>query len=291
MPTYVYTEQFVKALETIFKSQSYFLDTFGGSLQIVDGVSQSDTFLKLKTVDQPTVIQTYSTDGDVGMGAGTASSSRFGEINEIKAVDTTVGYEAPLAIHEGIDNFTVNGPAERIVLERLAKVSEAWTQQINGFLSTALSENAGQSLYVEMSVAGVTKLFNDARTSFVNNEVDKNLIWKAYVTPELYSFLSDNQLISTSKRSNMNIDTNSIPMFKGFVIEEIPNRLFSDEEVAVFVPNGVGVAGTGIQVVRTIDAIDFYGTQIQGAAKYAKYIPEVNHKAIIKAVATTTPEA
>ncbi|RXS49818.1 capsid protein, partial [Lactococcus lactis] len=45
-------------------------------------------------------------------------------------------------------------------------------------------------------------------------------------------------------------------------------------------------AGVGIQVTRAMDSEDFAGTALQAAAKYGKYLPEKNKKAILKATVT-----
>ena len=137
MAEHIYTKQFVKALETIYGTQSHFMNTFGGSLQVLDGVSNSDTAMSIKTNNQPSVIQKYSTDANVAFGTGTGKSSRFGERAEIKSVEINVPYEAPLAIHEGVDNVTVNDDANRVVLERLALAGEAWTEDLNNLLGKA----------------------------------------------------------------------------------------------------------------------------------------------------------
>lgn len=291
MATFIYTPQFVRTLDTVYKKKAHFLNTFGGGLQIVDGVSDSENFMHLKTVDAETVIQEYDTDPNVAMGTGTANSSRFGPINEIKAVDTEVKYEAPLAIHEGIDNFTVNGPKEAIVYERLAKASEAWTEQVNGLLSRALSESAGTTLETELTEEGLTAFFAQAHKTMVNNHVSKDRVWRAYVTADVLDVLVNARITTSAKRSSANIDEQDMYKFKGFVLEEMADTYFQDGEVVVIAPDDIGVAGAGIQIVRTLDARDFYGTQIQGAGKFAKYIPVQNNNAIIKATATDTPEA
>jgi len=295
MGVYVYTKSFIRTLDTVYKKKAQFLNTFGGGLQIVDGVTDNDKFLELKTVEAETVIQNYDTGENVGMGTGTASSSRFGPINEIKAVNTSVAFEAPLAIHEGIDNFTVNGPKDRIVLERLAQASEAWTEKINGMLGTAISENAGNEMTVEVTEEGLTQFFADAHKTMVNNHVSKDRVWRAYVTADVLDVLVNAGLTTTAKRSSANVEEQEMYKFKGFVLEELPETYFAEGEIAYITPDNIGVAGTGIQIVRTLEAREFYGTQIQGAAKYAKYIPEQNQDAMIKGVATetteTTPEA
>lgn len=291
MATFIYTPQFVRTLDTVYKKKAHFLNTFGGGIQIVDGVSDNENFMHLKTVDAETVIQEYDTDPNVAMGTGTANSSRFGPINEIKAVDTQVNYEAPLAIHEGIDNFTVNGPQEAIVYERLAKASEAWTEQVNGLLSKALSDSAGTTIETELTEEGLTAFFAQAHKTMVNNHVSKDRVWRAYVTADVLDVLVNAGVTTSAKRSSANIDEQDMYKFKGFVLEEMADTYFQEGEVVVIAPDDIGVVGAGIQIVRTLDARDFYGTQIQGAGKYAKYIPEQNNDAIIKATATEIPEA
>lgn len=291
MAEHIYTKQFVKALETIYGTQSHFMNTFGGSLQVLDGVSNSDTAMSIKTNNQPSVVQKYSTDENVAFGTGTGNSSRFGERTEIKSVEINVPYEAPLAIHEGVDNVTVNDDANRVVLERLALAGEAWTEDLNGLLGKALSDNAGKTLEVELTEEGVKKLFADAHKEFTNNKIKKNLVRRAYVNSDVYAILVDSNLTTTAKNSSVNIDNNELMKFKGFVIEELADEYFEEGEVAKFAVDGVGTAGVGIQVVRTIDATDFYGTAIQGLGKYAKHISENNKKGIIIAKSSTALEA
>lgn len=288
MAEHIYTKQFVKALETIYGTQSHFMNTFGGSLQVLDGVSNSDTAMSIKTNNQPSVVQKYSTDENVAFGTGTGNSSRFGERTEIKSVEINVPYEAPLAIHEGVDNVTVNDDANRVVLERLALAGEAWTEDLNNLLGKAISDNAGKTLEVELTEEGVKKLFADAHKEFTNNKIKKNLVRRAYVNSDVYAILVDSNLTTTAKNSSVNIDNNELMKFKGFVIEELADEYFGEGEVAKFAVDGIGTAGVGIQVVRTIDATDFYGTAIQGLGKYAKYISEDNKKGIIIA---KTPQA
>lgn len=288
MAEHIYTKQFVKALETIYGTQSHFMNTFGGSLQVLDGVSNSDTAMAIKTNNQPSVVQKYSTDENVAFGTGTGNSSRFGQRTEIKSVEINVPYEAPLAIHEGVDNVTVNDDANRVVLERLALAGEAWTEDLNNLLGKAISDNAGKTLEVELTEEGVKKLFADAHKEFTNNKIKKNLVRRAYVNSDVYAILVDSNLTTTAKNSSVNIDDNTLMKYKGFVIEELADEYFQEGEVAKFAVDGIGTAGVGIQVVRTIDATDFYGTAIQGLGKYAKYISDDNKKGIIIA---KTPQA
>ncbi|OPX53982.1 capsid protein, partial [Oceanospirillum multiglobuliferum] len=157
---------------------------FGGALQVKDGISQKDTFMELKTSDTDVVIQAYSTDPNVGFGTGTGNTSRFGPRKEVKSVDVEVGYEAPLAINEGIDDFTVNDIPEQVVAERLGLHGVAWAQHVDGLLGKAISDNASETLTGELTEAGVTKLFADAHKKFVNNGVSDAIAHVAYVTAD-----------------------------------------------------------------------------------------------------------
>lgn len=288
-----YTKQYAGILPNLFAKKAAFLRAFGGTLQVKDGISQKDTFMEMKTTDTDVVIQEYSTDANVGFGTGTGNSSRFGERKEVKSVDVEVGYEAPLAINEGIDDFTVNDMPSQIVAERLALHGVAWAQHVDGMLGKAISDNASETLTGDLTEAGVTKLFAQAHKIFVNNGVSENVAHVAYITADVLNFLIDSELAKTVKNSSVNIDEQTLYKFKGFILVELPDAKFQTGENAYFVADNVGVAGVGIQVARTMDSEDFAGTALQAAAKYGKYIPEANKKAILKATLTepeTPPE-
>ncbi|HAQ5334707.1 TPA: capsid protein [Enterococcus faecium] len=281
-----YTKQYAGMLPNLFEKKAAFLRAFGGTLQVKDGISQKDTFLELKISDTDVVIQGYSTDANVGFGTGTGSTSRFGVRKEVKSVDKNVPYEAPLSINEGIDDFTVNDIPAQVVAERLALHGVAWAQHVDGMLGKAISDNASETLTGELTEAGIAKLFADAHKKFVNNGVSSNIAHVAYVTSDVLNFLIDSDLAKTEKNSSANVDEQTLYKFKGFVLIELPDAKFQTGEQVYFVADNVGVAGVGIQVVRTMDSEDFAGTALQAAAKYGKYIPDVNKKAILKAKLT-----
>lgn len=286
----LYTKQYAGILPNLFEKKAKFLRAFGGTIQIKDGISQKDKFLELKTSDTDVVIQEYSTDENVAFGTGTGNSSRFGPRKEVKSVDTNVPYEAPLSINEGLDDFTVNDIPDQVVAERLALHGVAWAQYVDNLLGKALSDNASETLTGELTEAGVTKLFADAHKKFVNNDVSENIEHVAYVDTNVYDFLVDNKLATTAKNSTTNIDDQKIYRFKGFFLEELPDAKFQTGENAIFAADNVGVAGVGIQVARAMDSEDFAGTALQAAAKYGKYIPSNNKKAILKAKLTAPAE-
>lgn len=283
MAVKIYNMQFVKTVADIFESKQHFMRTFGGSLQTATNAEYDEDFLKLKISDTEVVIQDYSTDPNVAFEDGTANSSRFGPRHEIKSIDASVKYDTPLSIHEGLDNFTVNDDASQLLSERTGLHAVEWVEHLNQYMSKKLSENAGKTLTTEMTEEGVTKLFYEARKELVNLKVSKSLTWVAYVTPELYNILIDSKLATTAKNSSANVDTQNLYQFKGFVLEELPEQYFQEGDVAIFVPDNIGVVGLGLQTYRILDATDFYGVSIQGAAQTASYIPEKNKKAIIKA--------
>lgn len=283
MSTKIYTKNYMAMLAKITESRSRFLRSFGGQIQIYDGVADSDTMLHLKVNSAKAVIKKYDKGENVAFGTGTGSTNRFGQRLEIKSIDLTVPYEAPIAIHEGIDNVTVNDVADKVVAERLEENALAQTEYINELLAKALSDNASETLTGQMTEEGVTKTFATARKKFVNNKISKNIAWVAYVTSDVYDFLIDSKLATTAKNSSANIDEQSLYKFKGFVLEETPDEYFQEGEQVMFAADGVGIAGVGLQIVRTIDADDFYGVAIQGAGKYGKYISDENKVGILKA--------
>lgn len=279
----VYDLQFVRTVADIFETRQHFLRTFGGSLQTAAGAEYNPDFLKIKVSPTDVVIQDYSTDPNVAFEDGTGNSNRFGPRHEIKSTDANVQYDKPLAIHEGIDRFTVNDNANQVIAERAGLHAIEWIEQLNAYMSKKLSENAGKTLNTALTEEGVTNLFYEARKEFINNKVSRNITWTAYVTPEVYNILIDSKLATTAKNSSANVDTQNLYQFKGFVLEELPEQYFQDGDIAIFVPDNIGVIALGLETYRVIDSADFNGVAIQGAGKTASYIPEKNKKAIIKA--------
>ncbi|AMQ65701.1 major head protein [Streptococcus phage 9871] len=281
-----FTKQYAGMLPDLFAKKSAFLRAFGGVLQVKDGITENDTFMELKVSDTDVVIQNYSTDANVGFGTGTGNTSRFGQRKEVKSVNKQVKYDAPLAINEGIDDFTVNDIKDQVVAERLALHGVAWAQHVDKLLGKFLSDSASETLNSKLDEASVTKLFSEAHKKFVNNNVSTAVPWVAYVNADVYDLLIDSKLATTAKNSSANIDDETLYKFKGFILSELPDEKFQSGEGAYFVADNVGVAGIGIQVTRAMDSEDFAGTALQAAAKYGKYLPEKNKKAILKATVT-----
>lgn len=282
----IFTKQYAGMLPSLFEAKTPFLRVFGGQLQVKSDAEYNDKFLDLKISDTDVTIQEYNTDENVAFGKGTGSSNRFGVRKEVKSTDATVPWEKPLSIHEGIDKFTVNDISDQVVAERLALHGVAWAEHVNKFLGKAISDNASETLDGELTVAGVTKMFSDAHKKFVNNKVSSSIAKVAYVTADVYNFLIDSELAKTDKNSSVNVDNQTLYRFKGFELQELADDQFQNGENAYFTAIGIGVAGVGIEVARAIDSEDFNGTALQGAGKYAKYIPEKNKKAILKAKLT-----
>lgn len=287
----VYTREYAGLLTNIFEKKQNFMRTFGGKLQVKDGITNKDTFIDLKISDTDVVIQKYDTGENVAFGTGTGTSNRFGARKEIKSVDKQVQYEEALAIHEGVDNFTVNDNAEQVIKERAGLHAEAWIEQMNGFLSKALSAAASKTLTGNLTEDDVVKTFNEASKIFVNNKVARAVQRVAYVTADVYNLIVDSKLVTTAKNASVNIDNQEYLKFKGFILVELAGEYFQKGENIIFAADNVGVVGVGIEVYRMIDSEDFAGVAIQAAAKYGKYIPEKNKKAILKAKLTQAAAA
>ena len=285
-----FTKNYAGILPDIFVKKTPFLRVFGGALQVKSDAEYNENFMDLKITDTDVTIQEYSTEADVAFGAGTGNSNRFGPRKEVKSIDMTVPWEAPLAIHEGIDKFTVNDIPDQVVAERLALHAVAWAGHVNTWLGKAISANASETLTGELTEDGVTKLFAEAHKKFVNNKVSTTIQRVAYVNSDIYNFLIDSKLATTAKNSAANVDNQTLYRFKGFELEELPDDQFVAGEHAYFTAIGIGVAGVGIEVARAMDSESFNGVALQGAGKYANYIPEKNKKAIIKAKLTTPAE-
>ena len=279
----IFTKQYAGLLANVFEKRQHFLNTFGGKLQVQDGITNKDSFIDLKISDTDVVIQKYDMGENVAFGTGTGTTNRFGQRKEIKSVDKQVPYEEPLAIHEGVDNFTVNDNAEEVIQERAALHAEAWVEQMNGFLSKALSDAAHKTLTGKLTEEDVVKTFNEASKIFVNNKVSKDVGRVAYVSADVYNFIMDSKLVTTGKGSTVNIDDNEYLKFKGFILDELADEYFQKGEHIIFAADNVGVAGVGIEIYRMLDSEDFAGVAIQSAGKFGKYIPEKNQKAVVKA--------
>lgn len=283
MANKVYEKQFVKMIEDIFTSKQRFFRTFGGGLQTAYGAEYNDKFMELKTSPTDVVIQKYITDPNVAFEDGTGNSNRFGKRHEIKSIDETVGYDEPIAIHEGLDRFTINDKLDQVVAERATLHAQEWIEYLNGYMSRLLSSNAGKEFTTALTTDALTELFNTAYKYFINTKISNSLTWIAYVNADLYTLIIDHPLVTTGKNSAVNVDNQSIVMFKGFRLEVLPDEYFQEGEVVIFVPDNIGVIGLGLETYRVVESLDFNGVAIQGAAKTANYIPEKNKKAIVKA--------
>lgn len=281
MATQLFSDRFVGLLPSVFRSQAAFAGVFG-DLQAVDGVSDSDTALRVKTNDLPTVVGTYSTDPNVAFGTGTANSSRFGQMKEVIYKDVSVPYSAPWAIHEGLDRFTVNADLQAAVADRLDKAAQEEVRKLNLQLGAYLVSKAAADLG---SVDDVVALFDKADAQMTELEV--NVPVSAYVAPDVYNKIIDNTLTTTGKRSSVNIDANGVVEFKGFKIYKVASKYLGAAK-AIFAPDGIGRAFAGISTLRTIEAIDFDGIELQGAGKVGQYISDENLKAVFTAGAATT---
>lgn len=280
----IYTKEYAGLLEDVFEANQHFLNTFGGKLQVADGITSKDRFMTLKVADTEAVVQEYSTDANVAFGTGTGSSNRFGERREITSVDADVEYEAPLAIHEGVDNMTVNDDADQVIEERAGAHAEAWVEQLNQLLAKALSDNAGKTVKAkDLTQEGVTEAFEEAQKEFINNKVGKDVGRTAYVNADVFAILQKHSMLTTGKNSRTNSETGEVPAYLGFDIEVLADEYFQTGENIIFTADTVGVVGVGIETYRVLDSEDFAGVAVQSAAKYGKYIPEKNKKAILKA--------
>lgn len=198
-----------------------------------------------------------------------------------------MSYDAPLAINEGIDDFTVNDIKDQVVAERLALHGVAWAQHVDKLLGKLLSDSAAETLTVKLDEDSVTKLFSDAHKNLINNNVSTAVPWVAYVNADIYDLLIDSKLATTAKNSSANVDEQTLYKFKGFILSELPDEKFQLNEGAYFAADNVGVAGVwNSSLTRAMDSEDFAGTALQAAAKYGKYLPDKNKKAILKAKIT-----
>ena len=249
-------------LATVFGVNAAFINALS-PIQILDGVQENTTAFSVKTNGTPVVMGEYSTDAnDGGFGTG-AGKSRFGELKEIKYTNTDVPYDYTLAIHEGIDRYTVNNNIEAAIADRLKLNAEAHT---------------------DMQEATVRTLVNKIKAYYSNNEVIAPVT--LYLRTELFNAIVDMTANTSAKGSSVSIDENGLAKYKGFALVETPEQYFESGDVAYFVPDGIIIPFVGISTARTVEAEDFDGVKLQAAAKGGTYALEDNKKAIVKVTGT-----
>lgn len=279
LPVRLYSKQFLQLLSTVYQSQSVFVPTFG-ALQALDGISNNAVAFSVKTNDMAVVVGEYSTDANVAFGTGTSNSSRFGEMKEVIYSDTDVPYTAGWAIHEGLDQMTVNNDLDAAVADRLNLQAQAKTRLFNVAMGKALAAD-GTDLG---EVADLNSLFESVVEKYTDLEVIAPV--RAYVTAAVYNDIIDLANVTTAKNSAVNIDTNGMLSFRGIAITKVPTQYMGGKAV-IFAPDNIARVFTGINIARTIQAIDFAGVELQGAGKYGTFILDDNKKAIF----TATPKA
>lgn len=281
-----YQLEFKKLLQAVFKKQSYFADFFGGEIEALDGVQENETAFYVKTSDIPVVIGTeYNKDENTAFGTGTGNSSRFGNRTEVIYTNTPVKYTWEWVFHEGIDRHTVNNDFDVAVADRLELQARAKTATFNAHHGKFISESAAETkTLADYTADNVLKLFDELSAYF--NNIEAIGTQKAKVNSTLYNAIVNHPLMTTSKNSAASVAENEVTKFKGFLIEEVPDGLFQENECCYAYIAGVGKAFTGINTARTVESEDFDGVALQGAGKAGEYILPDNKKAVVKATVT-----
>ncbi|GAB2022070.1 phage capsid protein [Pseudolactococcus yaeyamensis] len=276
----VYAPQYRNVLSTVFDVRKAFAGVLA-PIQVLDGVQMNATAFKVKTSDTPVVVGTYNKGANIGMGTGTGKTSRFGDRKEIIYTDTDVPYDYDLTIHEGLDRYTVNNDLDAAVADRFKLQSEAQTRFMNEKIGAHLSSNAKETKTLSaFDEAAIKSLFNAIKKYYVDHEVTAPV--KAYVTTDLKTAIVDMQSTTTAKGSSVSIDDNDVVKYKGFVLEETPEKYFVAGDIAYFSPDRIVNPFVGISTARTIESEDFDGVALQAAAKGGTFTLEDNKAAIVK---------
>ena len=208
LPVRQYAPQYRQMLSTIFNVQKAFAGVLA-PIQTLDGVQHNTKAFMVKTNNTPVVIGTYKTDANVAFGTGTEGKSRFGDLKEVIYQDTEVNYSYLLAIHEGIDRYTVNNDLNAAIADRLRLHSEAQTREINKRVGKFLSDNAGETKELaKIDEANILKLFNQVNVYVVNTEINAPI--KCYLRAQLYNVIVDMASTNKSKGSSVSIDTTGL---------------------------------------------------------------------------------
>lgn len=324
-PIRSFIPQFRSIFTTVFKVKSYWSDFFT-EMQTLDGISHKDLAFSIKTNDVAAVVNdgslesggtpAYDTGVNVAFGSGTGSTNRFGERTEVKYTDTDVNYTWDWVYHEGIDKHTVNADFDQAHADELEKISKKLTAKFNKHQGAFLAAAAGKNIPVSLASADTITsadaiaIFNAIDAYLTDIEVDESMTKVAAVTPALYNAIVDNNLSTTAKGSDVNIDRNEVRMFKDFVIRKLPSGAFASTEateasgtqgqegyvaaspatkdICIAGVAKMGVPFTGIETSRAFEAHDFDGTTLQGAGKAGEWMPNDNKKALVKVTATIT---
>jgi hypothetical protein len=273
-----YLKEYNKLLTAIFNAQNAWGEALQ-PIQVLDGVRENATAFTVKTNNTPVIVGTYNTGANVAFGTGTGNSNRFGNRTEIKYVNTDVPYDYTLAIHEGLDNFTVNEELDFAVAERLEVQSQAQTRHMNTKIGHFIGNKAGNPVpLATFNEANVITAFSALSAFYVNKEVIVDV--DAFVEPSVYNVLVKADLITTDKNSNVNIDRGTIEYAFGFRIIQTPIQYFLTGNIAEFVPRGIILPFVGISTARAISSEDFDGVALQCAARGGTYVSDENAEAI-----------
>lgn len=308
-PIRTYSKQLSGFIQAVFAVQAHFRDLFAGDIETIDGISENATAFSVKTSDIEPAISVgsvssagaytngYDTGANVAFGSGTGKSTRFGARTEIIYKNLDVPYSFEWTIHEGIDRHTVNNDFEGVIAERLDKQAQKKVAMMNTIHGAYISSVAAETIQAAgISDATAKAIFNAASKYFVNKGAVGTKVAK--VCPDLWNAIVDNGLATTAKGSTVNMDENEVKMFKGFVLEQIPDADFAETsvtisdtatdcpDIAYFYVQHIGKAFLGISTARTIESEDFDGVALQGAGKGGQWVSNDNQKAIVKAVNT-----
>lgn len=279
LPVRIYQKQFAELMAKIYGVQAAFLPTFG-SIQTLDGISNSATAFSVKTNDLPVVTNEYATGANVAFGTGTASTSRFGELKEVIYTDTDVPYSFSYAFNEGIDIHTVNIDADSAVADRLELQAQALLRKFNVAAGTYLATGATDL----GSLADINAIFEEAVVKYTDLEVLAHVT--AYVNAEMYNAIINLPSVSSAKGSSVNIDENGILSFRGMTVSKLPSQYLGGKPV-IFAPDNIGKAFTGIATARAIPSENFDGYAVQGAGKGGHFVPDDNKAAVFTATVKT----
>lgn len=284
LPANTYTLEYNRTLQTVFGTEKAFANAFA-ELQVLNGIRENEIAFYVKTSDTPVVIREYNKDANVGMGTGTAKSSRFGDITEVKYTSVPAKYDVELTSNDGFDFTTVNNDLEAAIADRLVAVAQKQTYDLNVANGKFISEAAGHTENLDdLSDEAVLALFNKLNTYYTDNQVIVPVT--AYVRPDLYNAIVDHPLATSGKGSSVNIDKNGILEFKEFRIQKEPSIYFEGDDVAYFAPDRVFIPFVGIVMARTVNPSDFAGSLLQTLSKAGKFILDDNKKAVVKVTST-----
>lgn len=285
---FVYIQRYKEVVQSIIENRMYFQDLYGEK-DYIDGVQASQSmFTVSESPDLENLkIGDYNKDPNVGMGTGTAKSSRFGDTQEVVYQQKAIPWRYDKAMSIGLDAMTVNESMTKAIKDVTVAINERWADYISEDTAVYLDgmvKSEGQKVKIDLEDdKGILEAFDNISQHYVNKRFRGVL--KAKVTPKMYNAIVNHPITTTGKHSAVSIDDNRVAHFKGIQIEQYPEDIIKTRDPNalgyVFV-EGISKMVIGVEYARVVESVDYLGKKFQSALRYGFYTPEKHEEAVLR---------